>query len=177
MQLSINHCVEKCSPELASICLNAGDLDGGEEMNQCEGFRVEASPEAGVLQFYVREFADWAGMTNLPRFARHEYWQPPNDPTWHIRSRNCERQLSSNSKRVGSRTVCSKCMAVGSCRGTVKTVYKHALKFFAAKLLHARLFQGEDRVTETVQEMKRGGLYRSDPKKLNTIVGLNNSQL
>ena len=118
----------------------------------CEGLCVNVKETAGVLYDYQNEFAIWAGMANFSQYASHSYWRECNDNRWCIRSQACLKETEIVPGRT--RQVCPQCVLLGGSHGPVRSVLRFAEKYWAAKVLSTRIFQGKDATAELEKEVQ-----------------------
>lgn len=118
----------------------------------CEGLCVNVKETAGILYEYQHEFAIWAGMANFSLYASHSYWRECNQDRWCIRAQSCLKETEAVPGRA--RQVCAQCVLLGGAHGPVRSVLRFAEKYWAAKILNTRIFQGKDATAELEKEVQ-----------------------
>lgn len=63
------------------------------------------------------------------------------------------------------------------CAQVVRAPIRFARKFYAAQLLHARVFGGQQAVDETLQDIKESALFQNNDSKLKDLMKLDTSKL
>ena len=152
---------------------------GNSQQADCWGLEVNDTTRSGPLgNVWKSEFETWIAMTNLEQFGRHTYWQEKSKDgqSWFIRSQTCKKKVLWDIDE-SEKPICEECMKLGSSTCVVRAVSKHSQKYMAARLLHARLFEGKDGVKEVEKAFYNGGLYAIDPKKVNDTLALKTDHL
>ena len=152
---------------------------GNSQQTDCCGLEVNDTTRSGPLgNVWKSEFETWIAMTNLEQFGRHIYWQEKSKDgqSWFIRSQTCKKKVLWDIDE-SEKPICEECMKLGSSTCVVRAVSKHSQKYMAARLLHARLFEGKDGVKEVEKAFYNGGLYAIDPKKVNETLALKTDHL
>ena len=141
----------------------------------CEGLDVNNSEIAGHLYIYRDLFAKWASMANLNKLAKHTYWYNGNTSAWCIRSASCTRKVPSQSDE--DHAVCRECRKLGGAHSVTRSITRFGTKYYFARLLSARLFQGKKASEKVEAEIKNSPLYKRDSKRLDELLKLKNGQL
>lgn len=137
---------------------------------KCEGLCISDASVAGHLYDYQAEFAMWCEFSNLEEHAKHEYWHAASESTWYVRSWNCQGETF----RVQSRgkQVCNNCLELGKAHSILRSVVRFCKKFYAAEMLAAKMFQGDDGIQETRDRIAAGAVYRNFRKTIDDVLTL-----
>eukprot|EP00434_Breviolum_minutum_P026649 symbB.v1.2.023553.t1/scaffold2162.1/size87430/2 len=137
---------------------------------KCEGLCISDASVAGHLYDYQAEFAMWCEFSNLEEHAKHEYWHAASESTWYVRSWNCQGKTF----RVQSRgkQVCNNCLELGKAHSILRSVVRFCKKFYAAEMLAAKMFQGDDGIQETRDRIAAGAVYRNFRKTIDDVLTL-----
>ena len=76
-----------------------------------------------------------------------------------------------------ARQCCSECIQLGRPHGIVRSVARFAVRYYAARLLSARLFQGADAVASVEKEILSSQLFAQDHKRMQEIMTLSSGKL
>lgn len=144
----------------------------------CEGISTCDPITGDKLHDFAEEFEQWASMANFSEHARHTYIKEANTNSWTIFHSDCEKQvIKDNLASEGGRLACPKCMELGGRRGIVRTVTRFAFKYFAAQLLHIRLYNGDAAVDKLKRNIRASKLYETFESKVEELLKLDNAKL
>lgn len=141
----------------------------------CEGLPISDAELAGHLYTWRTDFTHWAGMASFGKYAKHTYWYVASEDSWYIRAQGCSKRCEYVNTR--NHQCCKECIALGSAHSVVRSVARFSVKFFSARLLCARLFQGSTGADAVEKEICESQLYAHDPKKMRGIMQLESSKL
>lgn len=128
----------------------------------CEGQNLTGSDQQSSL--YSAELLLWARFTNLSKtFSKHKYVLNVKEQTLQVFHEDCERVTYR--KNPHDKVVCQKCQHASLTAAAVKSALRFALKWWAAKILRARLFQSDEQVALLTKEFKDSALYRLQVKR------------
>ena len=148
---------------------NASAIGPEQHQIDCKGFFLDDSEAARHLHKVKQEMELWLSMANFGDHpaTRHEYNLVGNK--WHLRSGSCLKQIEKNpgNERL---PVCAQCLSLGAADSIVRSAQRFALKYYAAELLSARLFAGEQGATETLQKISETALYKSEKFKIQDVL-------
>ena len=134
---------------------------------ECTGLDL-SRPMAGSLLHCLRvEFGLWASFANLEAKAQHQYWKNATTGAWQVRSHRCLRELDVHDQQDA---ICTECLKLTKSKSIVKAPIRFAKKFFAAELLHARLFEGEEKREAVINELRNSSLYQREQKSLEGLL-------
>ena len=142
----------------------------------CKGIFLDDSETARHLHKFKPEMELWLSMANFGDHpcTKHEYNLVDNK--WHLRSGNCLKQIEKNAANERL-LVCEQCLSLGAGDSIVRSAQRFALKYYAAELLSARLFAGEQAATETFQKISETPLYKSAKFKIQDVLKHSTSKL
>ena len=163
------------------ISRSQGERDlGSLQQADCRGLEVNDTTRSGQLgNVWKSEFEIWISMANLEQFGRHTYWQEKSKEcqSWFVRSHSCKKKVLWDTEEDSEKPICEECLKLGASTCVVRAVSKFHQKYMAARLLHARLFEGSDGVKEVEKDYYNGALYAVDPKKVNETLALKTDHL
>lgn len=146
-----------------------------EDKVECKGLCVSDISCAGRLSEFRVEFDQWARHSNLKEFAKHTYWFDANENSWFVRSCHCETMLPQPG--LNERPVCKQCKDLNKPHSIIRAVERHAIKFFSAELLTARLFHGEAAVMDLTKFIEGSALYFRRKNAVTRLMQCSNGRL
>ena len=138
---------------------------------ECEGLRTDDIESGGNLHKFRYEFELWARFANFKAtHARHTYKRCGNSDVWTVRSHHCLEVC----EKIETRQVqiCSECYKLGTARQIIRCSLRFAMKYHAAQLLSARIFQSETEAANVEASIKEAALYRFCKRKVADIIEL-----
>lgn len=139
----------------------------------CEGLGVDDPQVSGALLKYSREFSIWAPMTSS-KFQKNIYYKDDSGG-WCCRASNCSEMCQRVATR--ERQVCEECLKLGSGHGVVRTLRRFAMKYYAAKLLNARVFLGHEETRAVQDEITSSQLHIDNKQNVNKLMTLKTCEL
>ena len=136
----------------------------------CEGLSLTNGEER--FKPFRAELLHWARMIKLSAvFGKHKYTFNNAAEELTVFHEDCQKVVSWQPQAgEQSRPVCDKCndWRLGSTATT--SAIRFALKFWAARLLQAKLFKSQEEVQRLIEEMKDRPMYKIHPTKVNEIL-------
>ena len=142
---------------------------GDEGDRECHGYVVGEPNSQGGLYVYQHEFHLWATHTSSS-MLKHEYTLALHEGSWTLKHRNCTGVVK------GSTVSCPYCLSLGSPKGVQRQVLRFATKYYAAKLLHHRLFFSDEQA-DAFEKSVSESVYGHRSSLWMEIVKLTNPQL
>eukprot|EP00435_Cladocopium_sp_Y103_P036042 s1066_g9.t1 len=136
---------------------------------ECKGIFLDDAAAGRNLAKYRPEMELWLSMANFEEHpsSKHLYNLIANK--WHIRSAKCSKKMDEKALNQNL-PVCEECYSLGAADSIVRRAQRLALKHYAAELLSARLFSGEQGAQETLQRISETPLYKSSKFKIEDVL-------
>eukprot|EP00435_Cladocopium_sp_Y103_P020860 s3829_g5.t1 len=145
-----------------------------QKMVPCRGLCVN-DPGSAKLWMHRSEFKIWASLANFHGCAKHTYWFDANEDSWWIRSFHCLKDCVGDEE--SERNACVKCRQLGQSHGVIRAPIRFIRKYYAAQLLTARLFDGDQGVSDVLHSIRKSPLWESGDVKLRELVELDCGKL
>ena len=136
---------------------------------ECLGIYLDDPEAARHLFKFKPEMELWLSMANFEGSASSKHGYKLISNRWHIRSGACLKEIEKNPANE-SMPVCEQCYSLGAADSIVRSAQRFALKYYAAELLSARLFAGEQNAQETLQRLSETPLYKSEKFKIKDVL-------
>lgn len=146
-----------------------GDIQGEvRDKVKCEGISMNRPLPGSQLHLYQKEFELWASYANLESTAVHKYWKDMTSNCWYVRSAHCTEETEEDLNRGWQ--MCGECTKLLKSKSIVRSPQRFARKFYAAKLLQAKLFLEEQDVDAVEKEIKELTLFQRGTDELCDLV-------
>ena len=108
----------------------------------------------------------WASYCNLAAcsFAKHKYQYNKESSEVVFKHGECKGLAEDQASRSFDRNVCNLCGDVAVAGNGVRSAVRFAIRYWGAKLLHARLFMGPEAQAEIEHAMRATVLYKFQKK-------------
>ncbi len=136
----------------------------------CQGMSIQDEFSGGCLYQFQDEFRLWATFTNFADCSKHKYIRDVQDDSWTIHHADCLQDVSENKGKPCQRHICQKCLDLGGRNSIVRNCVRFAIKYWAAKFLCCKMFQGDKMLQELILKIKATKLYGNQKKPLDNIM-------
>ena len=135
---------------------------------ECTGLRIFDERVSRVAG-YQDEFLLWIAHTPQSQTAKHKYWRDAESRQWYVRHADC--------KVKDAAGLCEHCRTLGQKQALLKMALRFAFKHAAARLLAARLFGGQEELSNVMNQLKNSNLYARHQVKMDKILALTDADL
>ena len=147
------------------------------EMIQCEGLSLTNGEDR--FRHFRFELLQWARLIKLSTvFGKHRYVFNMATEELTLFHEDCERVISvPKNQEEDVPRICAKCDDWKLGNTAAQSAIRFSIKYWAVKLLQARLFKSEEVVNSIIEDMKSRSLYKIHPCKVDEVLGWNVADL
>ena len=145
---------------------------------QCQGLSLTNGEER--FKHFRFELLQWARLIKLSTvFGKHKYVFNINTEELTLFHEDCQKVIRVPQDQEGdmSQHLCAKCNDWKLGNTATQSAIRFSIKYWAVKLLQARLFKSEEVVNSIIEDMKSRSLYKIHPSKVDEVVGWNLADL
>ena len=151
-----------------------------QQLTACEGLSLTNMEPR--LQPFRMELLEWAGLNKLSSaFGRHRYKLDNAAEDLTVFHEECEKIIPKRADHVPGgvgenaqhRPICEKCRDWRLGSPALASAIRFSIKYWAVKLLQAKLFKSEEVVQSMIEDMKGRSLYKLHPSKVDEVLGWN----